>query len=104
MIRNLALASVITLAAGAAQAAPQLVGGGEDSAVIYTAPSQNVVGGARAQISGGGENRSITAEAVQARPGRDVFIVGGGEDRRFVTGTAEGSVVLAQSLTRSQGR
>lgn len=107
MIRSIALSAVIALGtAGAAlaQSAPQLVGGGEDSAVVYAAPSANVVGGGRVQIFGGGENRSFQYGGVQAQEGRDVAVIGGGEDRQFRIGTAGRPVILAQSLATTHGR
>lgn len=107
MIRSIALAAAIALGtAGAAfaQSAPQLVGGGHDSTVVYATPSANLVGGGRVQIVGGGENRSFLYGAVQAQPGRNVAIIGGGEDQQIRPVPAANPVILAQSLNSTHGR
>ena len=66
MIRNAVFATLIALgAAGAAQAAdrgPWLVNEGGSQEVVYgTAPAGNLVGGAFATISGGGDNLAYRA-------------------------------------------
>lgn len=104
MIRTLILASAMALGAGAAQAAPQLIGGGNDSTVVYSEVSQNVVGGGSVQLSGGNDDRSFGYGAVQAQPGRAVSFQGGDLDRRFIEVKPGKPVTLAQSLVgRTRG-
>lgn len=72
MIRNAVFASLIALgAAGAAQAAdpgPRLVNVNGSQEVVYgSAPTGNVVGGAFASISGGGDNLVYRANPGSAR-------------------------------------
>jgi hypothetical protein len=63
MTRMTVFAALIAFgAAGAAQAqdaGPRLIGGGDGPQVIYDAPSQNVVGGGYARLTGEGNSRSI---------------------------------------------
>jgi hypothetical protein len=85
------LASVIALGSvGAVQArdvGPRLVGGGENTQVVYAEPSRNVVGGGHATISGGADNLRITygpRATAQAAIGRVAELVGGGDNAQVV--------------------
>ncbi|MDI3306155.1 MAG: hypothetical protein QJR07_03550 [Acetobacteraceae bacterium] len=91
MLRKVLLASVLTLgAAGIAQAqdpGPWLIGGGDNAQVVYAEPTNNVVGGAVAAISGGGENTQIAYGRLPAAHAQDSMtaeLVGGGENARVV--------------------
>jgi hypothetical protein len=71
MVRHIAVAAVLALGAGAAQArdqGPRLIGGGEDAAVVHDQPGQNAVGGGIASLEGGDENRRVTYGAVIIQP------------------------------------
>ncbi|RYI99024.1 MAG: hypothetical protein EON47_17950, partial [Acetobacteraceae bacterium] len=65
MTRTTLFAALIALgAAGAAQAqsqpldqGPRLIGGGDGPQVIYDVPSQNIVGGGYARLTGEGNSR-----------------------------------------------
>ena len=94
MIRNAVFASLIALgAAGAAQAAetgPRLVNQGGSQEVVYgQEPNGNVVGGAFATITGGGDNRVYHA-APGARTEAGTGLVG-----RVVNVNGETRVVYA---------
>lgn len=100
MIRSIALASAIALAgfgAARAESAPQIVGGGEDIALVYAAPSRNVAGGGAVRLSGGAADRSFAFDALQAMPGRDAAIIGGGQDRQIVVSAAARPAILARA-------
>jgi hypothetical protein len=95
MFRKTAFASLIALgaAAGAAQAAdngPQLVNRNGSQEVVYDhAPRNNVVGGANATITGGGDNMTYRA-APGARTEEPALIgrLSGGGDDEVITYTA----------------
>lgn len=91
MLRKVLLASVLALGtAGIAQAqdaGPRLVGGGENAQVVYATPSNNVVGGAVASISGGGDNTQIAygqVPAAHTQSSMTAELVGGGENAQLV--------------------
>ena len=90
MFRNIAFASLIALGgAGAAQAAdngPWLVNRNGSQEVVYARPSDNVVGGAYATVTGGGDN-TVYSAAPGART-EDSALVGrlsGGGDNEVIT-------------------
>lgn len=91
MTRMTVFAALIAFgAAGAAQAqdtGPRLVGGGDGPQVIYDAPSQNVVGGGYARLTGEGNSRSIAYSGpTKAQPdsGLVASLVGGGREQAVV--------------------
>jgi hypothetical protein len=93
MFRTALIASVLALgAAGAAQAqdlGPRLIGGGADGGprVEYAAPSQNVVGGGYARLTGDSDSRSLAyagPTATQAPSGLIGQLVGGGSEQKLV--------------------
>jgi hypothetical protein len=93
MIRNTVFASLIALtAAGAAQAqdnGPRLVGGGADGGprVEYVTPSENVVGGGYARITGEANSRTLaySGQTATQHEGRYVAqLVGGGREQALV--------------------
>ncbi len=90
MIRNALFASAIALGTfGVAQAqdlGPRLVGGGENTQVVYAEPSRNVVGGGAATITGGADNLRIAyGPRVDAQAPRYVAeLVGGGNNTEVV--------------------
>ena len=97
MFRTALIASVLALGtAGAAQAqdqGPRLIGGGGDGGlrVEYAEPSQNVVGGGFARLTGEGGSRSLAyagSTMAQAPSGLVARIEGGGTEQRLVYGPA----------------
>lgn len=88
MFRKAVFASLITLGAagGAAQAAdegPYLVNRNGNQEVVYGSRPDNVVGGAHATITGGGENTTYQAAPGGARfeePRITGSLSGGGDD------------------------
>lgn len=91
MIRSALLAGLLALgAAGAAQAGDvriNLEGGAENMTIEYIgpAPHENVLGGAVAHVTGGGDNAVYSVERVEhVQPGRDVIMTGGGDEARFI--------------------
>ncbi len=93
MIRHTVFASLIALAAaGVAQAqdnGPRLVGGGGDGGprVEYAVPSQNVVGGGYARITGDASNRSLAYSGPTTTQGATGYVgqlVGGGREQALV--------------------
>ncbi|WP_043360283.1 hypothetical protein [Belnapia sp. F-4-1] len=113
MIRNTVFASVIALAAaGAAQAqdaGPRLVGGGADGGprVEYAVPSQNVVGGGYARITGESLSRGLAYSGPTATQGNSGYVtrlVGGGREQALVLVPAsEASPTLAGRLAGQGG-
>ncbi len=93
MTRNVVFASLIALAtAGTAFAqdgGPRLVGGGADGGprVEYSEPSQNIVGGGYARLTGEGNNRSLAyagPTTAQNERGYVTRLVGGGREQALV--------------------
>jgi hypothetical protein len=111
MIRNALFASLIALgAAGAAQAqdhGPRLIGGGENTEVVYAGQSSNVVGGGFANLSGGSENAQIAyGPRVTSGAGNGTVarLVGGGENQQVVyEQVAPAARFLAGSASRQRG-
>ncbi|MCO6416926.1 hypothetical protein JYK14_12250 [Siccirubricoccus sp. KC 17139] len=108
MFRTAILASALALAAfGGAQAAPRLVGGGDNAEVVYDAPSANLAGGGTAQLLGGGDDSRLiyTGPVVTApRTGLAARLVGGGRDHQLVYGDqGTGGANLAGSPARHGG-
>ena len=109
MFRNALIASVVLFGtAGAALAqdnGPRLVGGGADGGprVVYAEPSQNVVGGGYARITGEAANRSVAYAGPtvgQAMTGYVARLVGGGREQALVYVPAQpGSPTLAERTT-----
>lgn len=105
MYRNALIASLVLFGtAGTALAqdnGPRLIGGGADGGprVEYAEPSQNVVGGGYARITGEAGNRSVTAvgpTAGQAPTGYVAQFVGGGREQALVYVPAQpGSPTMA---------
>jgi hypothetical protein len=96
MTRMTVFAALIAFgAAGAAQAqdaGPRLIGGGDGPQVIYDAPSQNVVGGGYARLTGEGNSRSIAYSGpTKAQPdsGLVASLVGGGREQALVYAPAQ---------------
>jgi hypothetical protein len=112
MFRTALLASVLALGtAGAALAqdnGPRLIGGGGDGGprVEYVVPSQNVVGGGFARLTGDSDSRSVayagpTAAQVQVGVAQ---IIGGGQDQQLAYGPAPATgTSLAGQMTRHGG-
>jgi hypothetical protein len=114
MFRNALIASVVLFGtAGAALAqdnGPRLVGGGGDGGprVEYPEPSQNVVGGGYARITGEAGNRSIAYSGPttgQARTGYVAQLVGGGREQAlvYVPAPAGSPTMAAQPTDRIGG-
>jgi hypothetical protein len=113
MFRNALIASVIALGTvGAAQAqdnGPRLIGGGGDGGprVEYPEPSQNVVGGGYARLTGEGDSRSLAyagPTATQAPSGLIAQIEGGGNEQALVYAPAPAaSTALAGKPARHGG-
>ncbi|MBL6081859.1 hypothetical protein JMJ56_28135 [Belnapia sp. T18] len=113
MFRTTVFASLIALGAvGAAQAqdhGPRLVGGGADGGprVEYVAPSQNVVGGGYARITGESTNRSIAYSGQttrQQQSGSVAQLVGGGREQTLVYVPAQAaSPTFAGQFSRRGG-
>ena len=68
MFRSSLLASTLAVALtgtafahGASYGGPRMIGGGPDAEVVYDAPSDNVVGGGYARITGEAGNRTVVA-------------------------------------------
>ncbi|WP_043363668.1 hypothetical protein [Belnapia sp. F-4-1] len=109
MFRNALIASAMLFGtAGAALAqdnGPRLVGGGADGGprVVYAEPSQNVVGGGYARITGEASNRSVAYSgptAGQPVTGYVARLVGGGREQALVYAPAQaGSPTLAERTT-----
>lgn len=94
MIRNIAFASLIALGAatGVAQAAdnyPRIVNRNGNQEVVYDEPSRNVVGGAFATITGGGNNQTYSA-APGARTEEPSLVgrLSGGGDNEVISYSA----------------
>ena len=103
MFRSILLASTFAVALtgsafaqGASYGGPRMVGGGPDAQVVYDAPSDNVVGGGYARITGEAGNRTIAyggAAQRQAPTGLIAEITGEAGNRHVtyhVPGTANG--------------
>ena len=99
MFRSILLASTLAVAltgSAFAQGGPRMVGGGPDAQVVYDAPSDNVVGGGYARITGEAGNRTIAyggAAQRQAPTGLIAEITGEAGNRHVtyhVPGTANG--------------
>jgi hypothetical protein len=113
MFRNALIASVIALGTiGAAQAqdnGPRLIGGGGDGGprVEYPEPSQNVVGGGYARITGDSSSRSVAyagPTATQAPSGLIGQLNGGGNEQTLVYAPAPAaSTALAGKPARHGG-
>ena len=113
MTRNTVFAALIALtAAGAAQAqdnGPRLVGGGADGGprVEYVTPSQNLVGGGYARITGEANNRTLAYSgqtATQQEGSRVAQLVGGGREQALVYVPAPAAnPALAGQFTRHGG-
>jgi len=89
MIRNALFAGLLAFgAAGAAQASDvRISGGGDNQTIEYIgpAPHENVLGGAVATVTGGGSNAEYSAQRVETtQAGRDVRLVGGGDNASLV--------------------
>jgi hypothetical protein len=92
MIRNVLIASMLVLGTvGCAESqnygGPRMVGGGDNTQVVYDAPSRNVVGGGSATITGGGDDMRIaygSGVTVQERSGLVAELVGGGDNEQLV--------------------
>jgi hypothetical protein len=113
MFRNALIASVLALGtAGAAQAqdsGPRLIGGGADGGprVEYAEPSQNVVGGGLARLTGEGGSRSLAyagSTMAQAPSGLIGQLNGGGNEQALVYAPAPAaSTALAGQPARHGG-
>lgn len=105
MFRKIAFASLIAMgaAAGAAQAAdgePRLVNRNGSQEVVYEQGRGNIVGGAYATITGGGDNTAYRAAPgarteTAAPVGR---LIGGGDDAQVVYTAPAGAGALAGTL------
>lgn len=93
MFRTALFASVFAFAAASAAQAqdlgPRLIGGGADGGpqVVYAEPSQNLVGGGTARLTGDATSRSLAyagPTAAQAPSGLIGRLVGGGREQRLV--------------------
>ena len=110
MFRTMLLASTLALGmtgAALAQGGPRLVGGGENAQVVYDAPSQNVVGGGYARLTGDSDSRSLAyagPTATQAPSGLIGQLVGGGSEQKLVYVPAPAaSTALAGKPARQGG-
>src|SRR4051812_6419761 len=75
MFRSILLASTLAVALtgtafaqGASYGGPRMIGGGPDAEVVYDAPSDNVVGGGYARITGEAGNPTIAYGRAAPRP------------------------------------
>ena len=109
MFRTMLLASTLALGmtgAALAQGGPRLVGGGENVQVVYDEPSQNVVGGGVASISGGAENTQIAygrTVITEAPTGLVAELIGGGDNKQVVYHAALQASQLAGRPARTGG-
>jgi len=116
MFRSILLASTLAVALtgtafaqGASQSGPHLIGGGPDAEVVYDAPSDNVVGGGYARITGEAGNRTIAygGAAQRQAPTGLIAEITGEAGNRHVTyhapGTAAGAGRLAGNPARIGG-
>jgi hypothetical protein len=113
MFRNALIASLLALGtAGTALAqdnGPRLIGGGGDGGprVEYVAPSQNVVGGGFARLTGDSTSRSIAyagPTAAQTPSGLIAELVGGGREEKLIYEPAPATGPhLAGQVTRHRG-
>ena len=114
MFRATVLASLIALGTvGAAQAqdnGPRLVGGNGDGGprVEYSEPSQNVVGGGYARITGEGISRSVTYTGpakAQTQSGLIGALVGGGDEQKlvYVPASSSSTSLAGQPVTQPRG-
>ena len=107
MTRMTVFAALIAFgAAGAAQAqgtGPRLVGGGDGPQVIYDTPSQNIVGGGYARLTGEGNSRSIAYSGptkAQPESGLVASLVGGGREQALVYAPAQAASSSSLAGTR----
>lgn len=104
MIRTILLASSLALGLGTAQAAPQLVGGGDESHVEYGgAPGGSLVGGGHVTMTGGGVDRRYGYADLLAQPGRAAILVGGGDEAQLIYLPEGAAAGLAQGGSASRG-
>ena len=115
MFRNAAFATLIALGAVTAPAmaqdnGPRLVGGGADGGprVEYPVPSENVVGGGYARITGDSTSRSVAYSGrTTAQPGSGLVgrLVGGGREQAlvYVPAPASSSALAGQRLSQPRG-
>lgn len=109
MTRMTVFAALIAFgAAGAAQAqaydnGPRIIGGGGGPEVIYETPSQNVVGGGYARLTGDANSRSIAYSGpTKAQPdsGLVASLVGGGREQALVYAPAQAASSSSFAGTR----
>src|SRR5690348_6165371 len=110
MSRNALLASLLMLGlancADAQDYGPRMVGGGEDSTVVYNTPSHNVVGGGYASLSGGADDMRLTYGRdvkVQPQTGLVATLVGGGDDRQLVYLPADQAATMFAGQPQRRG-
>ena len=113
MFRSILLASTLAaalggtaFAQGASQAGPHLIGGGPDAQVVYDAPSDNVVGGGYARITGEAGNRTIAYSGAAQRQAPTGLIaeITGEAGNRHVTYHAPGAAAGLGQLAGNPAR
>jgi hypothetical protein len=88
--RNIAAAALFGFGFASAASAeewtgPRVVGTGENASVVYSSPSQNIVGGALTRTVGSGESATTEVIAVQhTNPGHPTRVVGSGESSQLI--------------------
>lgn len=115
MFRTAALATLIALGAAGAPAfaqdnGPRLVGGGGDGGprVEYPVPSENVVGGGYARLTGDASSRSLAyagRTTAQASSGLIGVLVGGANEQKlvYVPAPTYGAALASQRATQPRG-
>jgi hypothetical protein len=98
-----AVAAAFAAAFGTAAAAeewtgPRVVGTGQNASVVYSSPSQNIVGGALTRTVGSGESAEVVVlDAQQAQAGRVARVVGSGENLSVVTDAPATQALMAKA-------
>lgn len=100
---RIALAATFAAAFGTAAAAeewtgPRVVGTGQNASVVYSSPSQNIVGGALTRTVGSGESAEVVViDAQNAQAGRVARVVGSGENMSVVYEAPTAPALMAKT-------
>lgn len=98
-----AFGALVTVAFGTAAAAeewtgPRVVGTGNNASVVYSSPSQNIVGGALTRSIGSGESSEVvTLDAQFVQSGRVARVVGSGENMSVVYDQPAPAALMAKA-------
>ena len=88
--KNIAVATLLGLGFATAASAeewtgPRVVGTGENASVVYSSPSENIVGGALTRTVGSGESATVEVISVQkTNPGHPTRVIGSGEGSQLI--------------------